>query len=209
MRLAAVRGREIRHRLLAAACELPDDDSDLAVRDAVEQHVLVQRAPGTLAFRHALFAEALDADLLPGERAGLHLALAEAIDREPALADGDGRAAAELAAHWLGAHRLPEALAAAVRAGCEAEAVYAFAEAGDHFARALALWARVDDAVVMPGSTRASCSAGGRGNAPGRRHPCRDRDARGGHRARGPARRPLPCRAAARAARPLRVDVVR
>ena len=151
VRLSAVRGREIGHRLAAAACGLPDADLDAALRAAVDRHVLEQRAPGMLAFRHALFAEALEADLLPGERAGLHLALAEAIDREPTLADHDGRAAAELAAHWLGAHRLPEALAAAVRAGCEAEAVYAFAEAADHFTRALGLWPRVEDAPRLAG----------------------------------------------------------
>jgi DNA-binding CsgD family transcriptional regulator/tetratricopeptide (TPR) repeat protein len=151
VRVAAARGREIGHRLLAAACELPDDDLDGAVREAVDRHVMVQRTSGSLAFRHMLFAEAVEADLLPGERARRHLALAEAIDREPALADRDGRAAAELAAHWLAAHRLPEALAAAVRAGRESEAVYAFAEAGDHFARALGLWPRVHDARTHAG----------------------------------------------------------
>jgi DNA-binding CsgD family transcriptional regulator/tetratricopeptide (TPR) repeat protein len=151
VRLIAVHGRPATHRLLAAAGALPEDELHGALREALARQVLVQRADHTYALRHALFAEALDADLLPGERTSLHLALAEAIDREPTLVDRNGRAAAELSAHWLGAHRLPEALAAAVRAAGEAEQVYAFAEASDHFLRALELWDRIDDAAQRAG----------------------------------------------------------
>jgi tetratricopeptide (TPR) repeat protein len=108
--------------------------------------VLVRHDEESYAFRHALLQETLESDLLPGERAGFHLALARALEDDPTLVSRDGRAAAELCGHWLGAHRLPEALAAAVRAGAEAEQVYAFAEASRHFQRALELWDRVDDA---------------------------------------------------------------
>jgi DNA-binding CsgD family transcriptional regulator/tetratricopeptide (TPR) repeat protein len=41
---------------------------------------------------------------------------------------------------------MPEALAAYVRAGLEAEQVFAFAEAGQHFERALEIWELVEDA---------------------------------------------------------------
>ena len=151
VRLIVVHGRPAIHRLLASAGALAEDELHGALREAVARQVLVQRADDTYALRHALFAEALDADLLPGERTSLHLALAQAIERAPTLVDSNGRAAAELSAHWLGAHRLPEALAAAVRAGDEAEQVYAYAEASDHFQRALELWHSVDDAAERAG----------------------------------------------------------
>ena len=151
LRVAAADGRGVTHRLLAAAAGLPEDELHDALRHAVTHHVLVRRDLATYAFRHALFAEALDSDLLAGERMRLHLALAQAIEQDPTVVDPDGHAAAELCAHWLGAHRIPEALGAAVRAGIEAEQIYAFTEAGGHFQRALELWDRVDDAEQRAG----------------------------------------------------------
>jgi DNA-binding CsgD family transcriptional regulator/tetratricopeptide (TPR) repeat protein len=159
VRLVAIHGRPVSHRLLAAAGALAGDALHDALREAVIKQILVQRGDDTYALRHALFAEALDADLLPGERTALHLALAEAIEREPSLVDANGRAAAELSAHWLGAHRLSEALGAVVRAGAEAEQVYAFAEARDHFLRALDLWQRVDDPEQLAGMDEATLYA--------------------------------------------------
>jgi len=146
LRLAAAHGRLVTHRLLAAACELPEPELHEALREAAARHVLVREDEETYAFRHALLQEALESDLLPGERTRLHLALAQALEVNPTLVSRDGRAAAELSGHWLGAHRLPEALAAAVQAGIEAEQVYAFAEASRHYQRALELWDIVDDA---------------------------------------------------------------
>ena len=151
LRAAAARGRLVTHRLLAAVAGMPEGELHVALRTAVAHHVLVQRDDDTYAFRHALLAEALESDLLPGERTRLHLALAQAIQHDPTLVSRDGRAAAELYGHWLGAHRLPEALAAAVRAGLEAEQVYAFAEASHQFQRALELWDRVEGAEERAG----------------------------------------------------------
>jgi len=151
LRVAAAHGRVVTHRLLAAASELPEPELHGALREAVAHQVLVRRDLETYAFRHALFAEALESDLLPGERASLHFALARAVEDDPTLVSRDGRAAAELSGHWLGAHRLPEALAAAVRAGMEAEEIYAYAEAGHHYQHALDLWDRVDDAAERTG----------------------------------------------------------
>jgi DNA-binding CsgD family transcriptional regulator/tetratricopeptide (TPR) repeat protein len=151
LRVAATHGRVVTHRLLAAASGLAEDALHDALLHAVSNHVLVRRDGATYAFRHALFAEALEFELLAGERMRLHLALAEAIQRDPTTVDRDGRAAAELCGHWLGAHRDPEALAAAVQAGIEAERVYAFAEASGHFRRALELWPRVGDAEQRAG----------------------------------------------------------
>src|SRR5215207_6625582 len=144
LRLAATHGRIVPHRLLAAATDLPEPELHVALREAVAHHVLIRRDLDTFAFRHALLAEALASDLLPGERASFHLALAQALARDPTLVSREGRAAAELCAHWLGAHRLPEALSTAMRAAGEAEEVYAFAEASRHLMRALELWDRVE-----------------------------------------------------------------
>jgi predicted ATPase/DNA-binding CsgD family transcriptional regulator len=151
LRLAATHGRLVTHRLLATACELPERDLHDAVREAVAHHVLVQDDEETYAFRHALLQEALESDLLPGERTRLHLALAQAIEADPGVVSDDGRAAAELCGHWLGAHLLPQALGAAVRAGAEAEEVYAFSDARHQFERALQLWDRVEDAEQRAG----------------------------------------------------------
>src|SRR5262249_22745736 len=97
-------------------------------------------------FRHALLAEAVNADLLPGERTRLHLALAEALASDSSLAVEPGNTAAELAFHWRACGRLEEALAASVAAGVQAETSYAFSEANRHFENALELWDRVEDA---------------------------------------------------------------
>jgi DNA-binding CsgD family transcriptional regulator/tetratricopeptide (TPR) repeat protein len=155
LRVAAAHGRVVTHRLLAAACDLPEAELAAALREAADDQVLVPWDDESWAFRHALLHETLEADLVPGERASLHLALAEALASDPLLASADSRVAAELYAHWLGAGRLPEALSAAVTAGLEAQHVYAFAEASHHFERALDLWDRVDDAESRAETDRA------------------------------------------------------
>jgi len=142
LRVAAAAGRRAGHRLLATVTDLPEPALLDALRVAVAHHVLVHDSDG-YAFRHALLEEAAYADLLPGERTALHLALAEALSADPSLAGG--AAAAELAHHWRAAHRMREALAAYVAAGLEAERVSAFAEAGQHFERALEIWDLVDE----------------------------------------------------------------
>jgi DNA-binding CsgD family transcriptional regulator/tetratricopeptide (TPR) repeat protein len=155
LRLAAAHGRVVTHRLLAAACGLPESELSAALREAAGDQVLIPWDDESWAFRHALLHETLAADLVPGERASLHLALAQALESDPGLASSDSRVAAELYGHWLGAGRLPEALSAAVRAGLEAQDVYAFAEASHHFERALDLWNRVENAEDRAGTDRA------------------------------------------------------
>ena len=151
LRVAATHGRLVPHRLIAAATDLPEPDLHEALREAVAHHVLVRRDLETFAFRHALLVEALTADALPGERSAAHLALAEALERDASLGSRDGRAAAESCRHWLGAHRLREGLAAAVRAAQEAEDVYAFSEAAHHYLRILDLWDQVPDPATVAG----------------------------------------------------------
>jgi len=143
LRATAAAGRQAGHRLLAAVAGLSETELLEALREAVAHHVLVHDSDG-YAFRHALLEEAAYGDLLPGERTALHLALAEALSADPSLAGATP--AAELAHHWQAAHRMPEALAAYVQAGLEAERACAFAEAAQHFERALEIWDLVEEA---------------------------------------------------------------
>ena len=159
VRIAAVGGHEVHHELLATAADLGEPDLSDALRSAVREHVLVAAGDG-FTFRHALFSEAAYGELLPGERAQLHGAFAAALEARPNLAGGNAATvAAEIAHHWLRAGDDPRALAAAVRAGAEAERVGALAEAADHDRRALALWDAVPDAELLAGIDRATLLA--------------------------------------------------
>ena len=147
LRVAAVAGRQVSHRLLAAVAGLDDQPLEGALREVVARQLLVARpGEGGYQFRHALLWEVVDADLLPGERARLHAAYAHALTQQPELATGSPAvAAAELAAHWDAAGELVRALPARVQAGLAAERAHAFAEAHRHYQRALRLWERVAD----------------------------------------------------------------
>jgi|tagenome__1003787_1003787.scaffolds.fasta_scaffold20989901_11 DNA-binding CsgD family transcriptional regulator len=148
LRVAAVAGRTIDHSLLAVAADLPDHELNDGLRQAVAGYVLVHDSESTgYSFRHALLREAVYEDLLPGERRMLHISLAKALEERPELAGSRAAAAAELAHHWRGAHELPRALPASIRAGMEAEAVRALAEASLHYQRALEIWDVAADAA--------------------------------------------------------------
>jgi DNA-binding CsgD family transcriptional regulator len=150
LRVAAVAGPRVRHDQLAAVSGLGVDELEQALRDAVNHHVLVPEAGEGYAFRHALLREAIDRDLLPGERTRLHAAFA-AMLADPARPDEPGRAA-RLAHHALAAHDLPGALAASVRAAREADEREAPAELLLHAERALELWSAVPDAEAVAGA---------------------------------------------------------
>ena len=153
LRAAAAAGRRVTHALLAAVADLPEAELTPALREAVAHQLLTQDADReSYAFRHALLAETILADLLPGERTRLHLALAEALAADPGLAtESAGNAAAELAFHWRACRRLEKALTASVEAGLEAESSYAFAEANRQLENALELWEQVDEAERRAG----------------------------------------------------------
>ena len=89
------------------------------------------------AFRHALLAEAVYDDLLPGERVRLHAAYAKALQQ-----GGVGGTAAELARHARAANDLATAARASVAAGDEAMAVAGPDEAARHYELALELATR-------------------------------------------------------------------
>src|SRR5262249_35482382 len=66
VRAAAVAGRRVSHTALSAVVGLEPVELDSAVRDAVEGHILVPSGDDFYRFRHALLAEAVYDDLLPG-----------------------------------------------------------------------------------------------------------------------------------------------
>jgi DNA-binding CsgD family transcriptional regulator/tetratricopeptide (TPR) repeat protein len=145
--VAAVTGQRVPHRLLASVVGLDDQDLLQALRILVAHQLLVTRPEEDgYQFRHALLQEVVDADLLPGERARLHAAYAQALTQRPELAGvSPAVRAAELALHWEAAGEATQALPARVQAGLAAEHARAFAEADRHYQRALALWEQVAD----------------------------------------------------------------
>jgi hypothetical protein len=121
--------------------------------------------------------EAMNARLLPGERAVLHGRTARAL-----LAAG-GEGPAEVAGHWQAAGRPAEELPARLAAAGTAERVFGYAQAAGHWLRASELWPDVPTPPAWPGSTRrgvhtepaehrslAQARAAGRAAPAGRRH---------------------------------------
>jgi DNA-binding CsgD family transcriptional regulator/tetratricopeptide (TPR) repeat protein len=147
--VAAVAGRRVPHRLLAAVAGLDDRRLDGALRPAVVYQLLMTRPDQDgYEFRHALLQEVVYSGLLPGERARLHAQVAAAIAAHPGWVGGSAATvAAELADHWERAGDLERALPAAIEAGVRAEGAYASAEALRHYQRALDLWDRVSGAA--------------------------------------------------------------
>ena len=122
------------------------------LREAVASHIVVLDGD-RYSLRHALLREAVYDDLLPGERAELHRALARALEGQAADASRpDAQRAAAIAHHYFAAGDQPAALAAAVRAGIAAMDVQAYREGATLFERALELWDRVPDAAGLTGS---------------------------------------------------------
>ncbi len=152
LRTAAVAGRTVPDRLLAEVAGIGEADLFAALREAVENHLLLVGPGGQgYAFRHALTRDAVYEDMLPGERVQLHAAYAAALDRDPGLADDEAALPAALAYHWYAALDLPRALPAAIDAARHALASYAPAEALQHLDRAQQIWPRVDDAEQRTG----------------------------------------------------------
>ena len=86
---AIAAGRQLDQATIAEVTGLDGPALTTALREAVDEQVLVSADDGRLAFRHALLREAVADDLLPGERGALHLALARAFERTWAAEAGD------------------------------------------------------------------------------------------------------------------------
>ncbi|HEU5008573.1 MAG TPA: AAA family ATPase [Jatrophihabitantaceae bacterium] len=143
VRVAAVAGRRVPHGLLADVVDLPPAALDSALREAVDAHIIEPTPSGRgYTFRHALLAEAVYDDLLPGERVRIHAAFASAVADRP-------DSAPELARHARASHDLPTAYRASVRAGEEAMAVAAPQEAMKHFQAALEIAPMLPDPAAL------------------------------------------------------------
>src|SRR6202012_1682957 len=73
-----------------------------ALREALAEHVLVAGENDPFCFRHALLREVVYDDLLPGERAAMHLELARALEArdEHACAEDEAEGVAAIASHY-------------------------------------------------------------------------------------------------------------
>jgi DNA-binding CsgD family transcriptional regulator len=152
LRVAAAAGPGVTQPLLAAVTGMDDQELLEGLREAVDQQLLLPEPGGAgYVFRHALVAEAVYGELLPGERVRLHTALAAALEAGLEIGDAPVTQAARLAYHWSAAGDRPRALTASIQAADAAEGVYAFAEAQLQLERALGLWNQVPDAAERAG----------------------------------------------------------
>ncbi|MCZ0970703.1 AAA family ATPase [Streptomyces albulus] len=143
VRIAAEAGSTVEHELLAAVCQMPEDDLIEALRAAVGSNTLVPTQDGTgYRFRHALVREAVVDDLLPGERTRLNRRYAQALEADPGLVRAEV-GATRLASYWYKAHDAAKALPAVLAASVQARRRHAYAEQLRLLDRALELW---DDA---------------------------------------------------------------
>ena len=159
LRIASVAGRTVPDRLLAGVAGIEESELFAALREAVDNHLLLVDPGGRgYAFRHALTRDAVYADMLPGERVQLHAAYGAALARDGGLVGDQAALPAALAHHWYAAMDLPRALPAAIDAASHAMACYAPAEALLHLERALQMWSQVADARQRAGLDRAEVS---------------------------------------------------
>ncbi|MBA3233165.1 MAG: AAA family ATPase [Propionibacteriales bacterium] len=136
LRAASVAGRRVSHELLSRVVDLGPIDLDHAIRAAVDSFVLLPLGDDGYAFRHALLAEAIYDDLLPGERVRLHRAYTAALS-DPGVTS----TAAEIARHARASHDLATAIRASIEAGDEAMSVAGPDEAAHHYQVALEMLA--------------------------------------------------------------------
>lgn len=131
VRAIACAGGEVKEDLLAAVADLPSSSLEEAIRSAVDHRILAPTRRDGYVFRHALLAEVVRDDLLPGERRRLHRAFVEAL--------GEDGNAAEIARHAFEAGLDDVAFAASVRAAERAARVTGHDEAADHYERAMSV----------------------------------------------------------------------
>ncbi|MFI6868493.1 ATP-binding protein [Nocardia sp. NPDC050406] len=145
LRIAAVAGSPVGHELLEAATELPERELNSALRELIDQRLLVAADTG-YDFHHVLLKQALYADLLPVEQRRLHARLATLLRATPNLLAAE-RYSAELAEHARAGGELGLAVAASWDAATSAERAGAQSERLRHLKRVLDLWDKVPEAA--------------------------------------------------------------
>jgi len=143
----AVAARPLTETDLASICGYELDQIRGALHELLAER-LIQRPDerGAYRLRHALLAEAISAELLPGHRSDVHGRIAEAM-----AAWEDDAVAGEVADHYAGAGRTALELSWRVRAAGRAEAVFAPQEAAAQWQRVIELWERVPGAEFVAG----------------------------------------------------------
>ena len=148
LRLLAVVGRAD-EELLGAASELSPDELSAALREGMDAQIVILEGD-RFTLRHALLREVLIDDLLPGQRAELHLRIAGALEGAEPNGEPAWRATA-VAHHYFAAGDQPRALVSALSAAAAVRGLHAYGESAGLFDRALALWARIDDPEALSG----------------------------------------------------------
>ncbi len=150
LRILAVGGR-LKHDHLVSVCDHDEDELAAGLREAVEAQVIAVGGDDRYGFRHALLREVIYDDLLPGERAELHLRLAQALEATLEVSDPMPIRASAVAHHFNAAGDQPQALRTAVAAARTIERGGAPGAAAALFDRALALWPRVPEPETLAG----------------------------------------------------------
>jgi DNA-binding CsgD family transcriptional regulator len=164
LRASAVLGRPAPVSLLAHTVGAEQAEVEVRLRPALTAKTAVLR-DDRVSFQHPAFREVVYADLMPGERARMHRAAAEALAREPRPAPV---VAGEIARHWHAAGDLERALTASIDAGASYERMFAFSDAFASFSLALEILQRVPsdvDRVDLASRAAESASLIGDGGA--------------------------------------------
>jgi DNA-binding NarL/FixJ family response regulator len=142
LRCVAAIGRPVTWPFLAATCGMAEIDLSRALREALDQHLLIEQGaePVVYAYRHVLMRDVVYEGLHDGERRTLHATIGEH------LAGTRTGTHAELAFHWRAAGRNREALVCSLLAGLEAERSRSYVAAADDFRAAAQLWDALDGA---------------------------------------------------------------
>jgi DNA-binding CsgD family transcriptional regulator/tetratricopeptide (TPR) repeat protein len=155
LRLLAA-GQRMDHELIEVASGIDPREVREALREAISSHIVIANEMGFYGFRHALLREVVHDDLLPGEHAELHRAIALALEERTRREGGGGaHRTAAIAHHYMAAGDQPAAFAASVRAAKSSMAVQAYGEAGDLLDRAIELYNHVPDAERLADADRA------------------------------------------------------
>jgi len=146
----AVAARPMDDRSLAALCDQQQPAAREVLRELSTRRLLRRDSEGRCQLRHALLAEAVGAELLPGERAALHRRIADLI-----ASWKDPKLSAEVAVHYAAAGRPAEELRWRVVAAKHADAVFASSEASRHWQRVLELTADIPTTQPVEGMSLA------------------------------------------------------
>lgn len=145
----ATGGLTVSPLVLAKVMGIPSEEVGGVSKPAIEAQVL-SVDDGSLAFRHALFRDAIADQMLASDTARLHAAYAAALEDEPDLCPATWVSMAR-AHHWRGAGDCSKAIAAAWNAAQEARRQCAYDEQLQMLEIVLEMWDKLPDAGARLG----------------------------------------------------------